>query len=187
MPEREEVAETSSGTSMDISTSPGDRAPNPAPQRQKRLTVSLKGERLARKVTLVFGFMSFIPLLVIFFFVFPHIRGSGAGDLLSWLLIGVIGSMFIGYFVLKHTVGSVMGVVRQARSIAQCYEGVGDELGSGDEIAELARKVIQELGVRGPGEKGKVMGRLMPQVKGRAQGAEVNQVVTEILEGMAGG
>ena len=47
---------------------------------------------------------------------------------------------------------------------------------------ELARKAIAEVGAQGPRDKGKVMGRLMPQVRGKCQGSEVNAVVTELLE-----
>lgn len=54
-------------------------------------------------------------------------------------------------------------------------------------IAEMARKAAQEVGARGPGDKGRVMGRLMPQVRGKADGALVNAVVTELLEALAKG
>ncbi len=54
---------------------------------------------------------------------------------------------------------------------------------SRDEIAAAARKVIEEVGARGPGEKGKVMSKLMPQLKGKAPGAEINAVVMELLGG----
>ena len=51
------------------------------------------------------------------------------------------------------------------------------------EIVELARQVITEVGATGPGDLGRVMGRLMPQVRGRAEGGQVNQVVSELLAG----
>lgn len=54
---------------------------------------------------------------------------------------------------------------------------------SGDEIAELARKIISDVGAAGPGDMGKVMGQLMPQVRGKADGGEVSRVVTELLAG----
>jgi len=50
-----------------------------------------------------------------------------------------------------------------------------------DEIVALVQTVIQEVGAKGPGDKGKVMQKLMPQVKGKAEGSEVNNIVQELL------
>lgn len=55
---------------------------------------------------------------------------------------------------------------------------------SKDEIAATVRKVIEEVGARGPTDKGKVMSKVMAQLKGKAQGAEVNAVVSELLAGL---
>ena len=52
---------------------------------------------------------------------------------------------------------------------------------SHERLVELIREVIQEVGATGPREMGKVMSRLMPQVRGRAEGAEVSKIVTELL------
>ena len=49
------------------------------------------------------------------------------------------------------------------------------------EIVTAASRVIDEVGAQGPGDMGKVMARLMTQLKGRADGREVNAVVTELL------
>lgn len=49
------------------------------------------------------------------------------------------------------------------------------------EIVEAARRVIEEVGAQGPGDKGKVIPKLMAQLKGRAEGREINEVVTELL------
>jgi hypothetical protein len=54
---------------------------------------------------------------------------------------------------------------------------------SRDEIMAAANEAITELGARGPGDKGKVMARLMPQLKGRAEGKLVSEVVSELLAG----
>ena len=53
-----------------------------------------------------------------------------------------------------------------------------------EEIADMAREAVGEVGARGPGDKGRVMGKLMPMVRGRADGSVVNEVVTGILEAM---
>ena len=50
-----------------------------------------------------------------------------------------------------------------------------------DEITALVQKVIEEVGAKAAGDKGKVMQKLMPQVKGKADGGEVNSIVTELL------
>jgi uncharacterized protein YqeY len=51
-----------------------------------------------------------------------------------------------------------------------------------EEITELAEDIINELGAVGPQDTGKVMGHLMPQVKGKADGRLVNEVVSELLQ-----
>ncbi len=50
-----------------------------------------------------------------------------------------------------------------------------------DEITSEARRIIAEVGARGPGDKGKVMPRIIAQLKGKADGREINTVVTELL------
>ena len=50
-----------------------------------------------------------------------------------------------------------------------------------DEIVEAVRKVIAEVEAAGPGDKGKVMPKIMAQLKGRADGREINEVVSELL------
>jgi len=54
---------------------------------------------------------------------------------------------------------------------------------SRDEIADKARQVIAEVGATGPAQMGDVMRRLMPAMKGRADGRVVNEVVRELLGG----
>ena len=52
-----------------------------------------------------------------------------------------------------------------------------------DEVEAAARAVIEQLGASGPGDKGKVMGRPMADLKGKADGGLVNATVTELLQG----
>ena len=52
---------------------------------------------------------------------------------------------------------------------------------SRDEIIEAARKIIEEVGAEGPRDKGKVIPRLIAELKGKADGREINAVVTELL------
>jgi uncharacterized protein YqeY len=51
------------------------------------------------------------------------------------------------------------------------------------ELARLVDEAVAASGASGPKELGKVMGRLMPQVKGRADGNEVRRLVLERLGG----
>ena len=57
---------------------------------------------------------------------------------------------------------------------------------SSEEVTALAQGAIEELGATGPQDMGKVMGRLMPQVRGKAQGKEVSAIVSELLRGLEG-
>jgi uncharacterized protein YqeY len=53
---------------------------------------------------------------------------------------------------------------------------------SREEIEQLARTVLAELQVTDSKHMGQVMNRLMPQVKGRADGRLVNEVVRSLLQ-----
>ena len=50
-----------------------------------------------------------------------------------------------------------------------------------DEISVLAKAVIAQVGASSPSDVGLVMKDLMPQVKGKADGRTVNQVVRDLL------
>jgi len=52
---------------------------------------------------------------------------------------------------------------------------------SRDEIIETAKRIISEVGAAGPHDKGKVMSRIIPELKGKADGKEINAIVSELL------
>ena len=51
-----------------------------------------------------------------------------------------------------------------------------------DELTALIQGIVAEVGATSVKEKGQVMGRLMPQVRGKADGTVVKELVTQILE-----
>jgi len=54
---------------------------------------------------------------------------------------------------------------------------------SEEQIAELVQAAIEEVGASGPQDMGKLMGRLMPQTRGKADGRTVNEIVRRLLSG----
>lgn len=52
---------------------------------------------------------------------------------------------------------------------------------SREEVVERARAVIAQVGASGPGDRGKIMGPLMRELRGLADGGMVNAVVGELL------
>jgi uncharacterized protein YqeY len=51
------------------------------------------------------------------------------------------------------------------------------------EIESLVREAIAETGAAGPGDMGRVMGRVVPQTKGQADGRAVSDIVRRLLGG----
>lgn len=51
-----------------------------------------------------------------------------------------------------------------------------------EDLVKIVEEAIQQVGAISARDKGKLMGRLMPLVRGKADGAIVNAVVTELLE-----
>lgn len=69
---------------------------------------------------------------------------------------------------------------KEESELAILQEYLPEQL-SRDEIVSVASQVISEIGASGPGDKGKVMAKLMNQLKGKADGREINAVVSELL------
>jgi uncharacterized protein YqeY len=72
-------------------------------------------------------------------------------------------------------------VAQEEASLAILLEYMPEQLAD-DEIEALARQAIADTGASGPGDRGKVMGRIMPQVRGKADGSQVNAIVSRLLE-----
>lgn len=53
---------------------------------------------------------------------------------------------------------------------------------SEEEITKIVKKAIEDTGAESPKDMGKVMGKVMPQLKGKADGSLVNEVVTKLLQ-----
>jgi hypothetical protein len=73
-------------------------------------------------------------------------------------------------------------VAKEEAELATLMEYLPKQM-SREEVVAVVRQVIEQVGAAGPGDKGKVMSQLMPQLKGRADGREANDIVTELLAG----
>ena len=54
-----------------------------------------------------------------------------------------------------------------------------------EEIKSIVQSAIAELNAGGPQDMGKVMGRVMPQVRARADGKQVSALVNQTLRGLS--
>ena len=72
-------------------------------------------------------------------------------------------------------------VLQETAALAVVQEYLPEQLGVA-ELEALARQAIADLGATGLSDRGKVMGRIMPQVRGKADGGDVNAVVARLLE-----
>jgi len=71
-------------------------------------------------------------------------------------------------------------VSQQEAELAVLLEYLPEQL-SRDEVIEAAQRVIAAVGASGPRDKGKVMGPLIAELRGRADGRLINEVVSELL------
>lgn len=100
----------------------------------------------------------------------------------------------------EQTIEVLMKAAKQRKeSIEQFEEGNRDDLAdaekkeleiiesylpkmlSEDEVRDVAREKIEELGAEDMSDMGQVMGALMPELKGKAEGSLVSKVVKEEL------
>jgi len=76
-------------------------------------------------------------------------------------------------------------VDKEKGELAIIFEYMPQQM-SREEIIDVVRQAIEEAGAAGPGDMGKVMGRIMPQVRGKTDGKEVSSIVSEELKRLAG-
>jgi len=73
-------------------------------------------------------------------------------------------------------------VAREEAEIAVTQRYLPQMMGE-DELRAIVRETIARTGATGPKEMGKVMGAVMAQVKGKAEGGTVSRLVKEALGG----
>ena len=81
--------------------------------------------------------------------------------------------------------GDRQDLVSQAEEELEILASYLPEQMSEEEIRSVVREAIERSGAAGPGDLGRVMGAVMPRVKGRADGRLVNTIVRECLAGLA--
>ncbi len=74
-------------------------------------------------------------------------------------------------------------VDKEEAELAMIMEYLPQQL-SEEELASLAKDAIEEAGASSPRDIGKVMGLLMPQIRGKAEGKAASAVVSSLLKGL---
>ena len=112
------------------------------PSKPRFHLVPLREERLAHKLTLAFGFMSFIPILLVVWAMVSHVD-------LGIAIYPIAASAFIGYFfVARRMIQSVISLTEQAKQLASGRSTGQIQINEGSEIGELARsfnRITHEL------------------------------------------
>jgi len=86
--------------------------------------------------------------------------------------------------IAEYQKGGRDDLVAQEAYELQIIEAYLPQMMGREEIEVLVRQAIADTGAAGPKDMGQVMGKLMPQVKGKADGRLVNDVVRELLAGL---
>ncbi len=76
-------------------------------------------------------------------------------------------------------------VAKETAALAVVEEYLPPQM-SNDELSKIIAEAILQVGATSERDKGKVMGKVMPQVRGKADGAQVNALLTELLNKTGG-
>ncbi len=84
-----------------------------------------------------------------------------------------------------YSKGNRMDLVEEERAELEILRAYLPRQLTAEEIEARAREVIAEVGATGPRDMGKVMKVLMAEMRGRADGREVNRIVRDLLSRLA--
>nr|WP_296958174.1 GatB/YqeY domain-containing protein [uncultured Mediterraneibacter sp.] len=75
-------------------------------------------------------------------------------------------------------------LLEEAQKRLEVLEEYAPKMMSAEEITAVINTVLSELGIETPSpkDKGKIMKELMPRVKGKADGKEVNQILASMMK-----
>lgn len=76
-------------------------------------------------------------------------------------------------------------LVEQVQNEIEVIMGYLPKQLSEEEVEALVKQTIQDVGASSKADMGKVMGALMPKIKGRADGKTVNQIVQKHLSSLS--
>jgi uncharacterized protein YqeY len=82
----------------------------------------------------------------------------------------------------KFTAGQRPDLVAREQAELGIIQGYMPEPLSEEDLCAIIDQTLSELGAKGPGDLGQVMKKIMPQVRGRAQGGLVNKLARERLQ-----
>lgn len=71
-------------------------------------------------------------------------------------------------------------IAKETEELAILTKYLPEQMGE-DEVRKLVAEAVQQTGATSPADMGKVMGALMPKVKGKADGGLVSRLVKEAL------
>jgi len=77
--------------------------------------------------------------------------------------------------------GKRQDLVDQEETELAILQGYMPEQMSREDVVAAVKKVVEEVGAQSLADKGKVMPKIIAQLKGKADGKEINEIVTEML------